>query len=972
MTLCLLSVLLLLLVITVEYGDDEDDDGGDTRSSRTRITGSYDDLDDVTRGSGGLDDFWGLGQQGQGRYCRERGQLAVCRPPDAVIIAEGDLGSRLSSVCSAAALLPAANLTTLALWVPDAFMPHIRFSDLFTLAAAAAAAAGNPAPPPDVEGRALRAVAGEGGEGLSSGGREESRGGTDLGNVTEGGTGANSSSSGGRGGSGGSSSSGGDGGGSKGSGAGRFVWVEEANETAAHWRQFLALTHRPVRNEQPLSRFHPCICVMLGAFQAPQKFLAPTHRPVRKERPLVSMHASVRVLAARKLHALPPPLHLCPPAHLPAWPPARLQPPHPSSPMPIRLLSPPHPWQVTIRGCQKRGASQDATVATCSVRFQTFSPPPPSPLRPPPLPLPVALTWQVTIRGCQKRGASQDAAVASLTLSLYLSPASINWLVVRAVCGLYLSPASINWLVVRAVGGFAFERLMGACMTALHLHAVPPTPLHHSQPHCAGRSEPACIRAPNGSVHGSVHGSAAARPACSGTAAALPPTSLPTLTLTTLTLPTPPFLQPDLSLDGCPGCPISTTSSPHLCATRRLAMSFLKRPSLDFALAARTALNAARISDAFHPSRAPFVLRATQSRAATCPKGERADLGKGGVEEWRKGGGGGVVELFALSMTRGLISLKAGLASRQAMFIALTKAVELFALSMTRGLISLKGGLASPQAMFIAAHGATRSDIFRVQRPVCDSPPLLPLTQQKLARFTIIEESLKLVYCAIPKVACNSWLMWLRARLGLPNPEDPLLALNEKEWGLHELALDFTEEQAIRLMTRLDFFKFSFVRNPFSRIASAYSNKLVRTDRPKLKTGTGWGTRQYWSNVFFHAVKPMYEAVKDSTGLVSFPDFVRLVGKLLASHRADMDRHLAPQEDICALGSIKYDFVGRFERLEEDVKTVVDRFGGEHLDVFRFGKGAHFTDTDRRLTKLYDKVCVHLLCFYPHSCPSLP
>ncbi|CAI7920566.1 unnamed protein product [Closterium sp. NIES-54] len=782
MTLCLLSVLLLLLVITVEYGDDDDDDGGDTRSSRTRITGSYDDLDDVTRGSGGLDDFWGLGQQGQGRYCRERGQLAVCRPPDAVIIAEGDLGSRLSSVCSAAALLPAANLTTLALWVPDAFMPHIRFSDLFTLAAAAAAASGNPAPPPDVEGRALRAVAGEGGEGLSSGGREESRGGTDLGNVTEGGTGANSSSSGGRGGSGGSSSSGGDGGGSKGSGAGRFVWVEEANETAAHWRQFLALTHRPV-----------------------------------------------------------------------------------------------------------------------------------------------------TIRGCQKRGASQDAAVASLTLSLYLSPASINWL-------------------VDAVNPCAFERRMTACMAALH--PSPPVAELLLQED-VGRLKSALG-----------------------------------------------LYLDDLSLDGCPGCPISATSSPHLCAMRRLAMSFLKRPSLDFALAAHTALNAARISDAFHPSRAPFVLRATQSRVATCPKGERADLGKGGLEEWRKGGGGGVGgggKEGGEGGRRGLdgdgaaggdngggivmggngtevrqLLMKQNLSPDDLMLCVRLQAVELFALSMTRGLISLKGGLASPQAMFIATHGATRSDLFRVQRPICDSLPLLPLTQQKLARFTIIEESLKLVYCAIPKVACNSWLMWLRARLGLPNPEDPLLALNEKEWGLHELALDFTEEQAIRLMTRLDFFKFSFVRNPFSRIASAYSNKLVRTDRPKLKTGTGWGTRQYWSNVFFHAVKPMYEAVKDSTGLVSFPDFVRLVGKLLASHRADMDRHLAPQEDICALGSIKYDFVGRFERLEEDVKTVVDRFGGEHLDVFRFGKGAHFTDTDRRLTKLYDKVCVHLLCFYPHSCPSLP
>ncbi|CAI5481047.1 unnamed protein product [Closterium sp. Yama58-4] len=754
-SLCLLSVLLLMIVLTVEFGDDDDDGDGGVARSQTGISGSYDDLDDGTRGSGGLDEFWGLGQQGQGRYCRERGQLAVCRPPDAVIIAEGDLGARLSSICAAAALLPAANLTTLALWVPDAFMPHIRFSYLFTLAPAAASgnpasgnpasgnpasgnpASGNPAsgasgippPPADVEGRALRAAAGEAGEsgeGLSNGGREGSGGGAELGNATGRGTGANNSSSGGTGGSGSSSSSGGGGGGggggSKVGGAARFVWVEEVNETAAHWREFLALTHRPVRYD---------------------------------ERPLI-----------------------------------------------------------TMKGC---------------------------------------------------KGVHCGATVSSLTRSLYLSPASINWL-------------------VDAVNPCAFERRMAACMAALQ--PAPPVAELLLQEDL-GRLKSALA-----------------------------------------------LYLDDLSLDGCPGCPISATSSPHLCATRRVAMSFLKRPSLDFALAARTALNAGRISDAFHPARAPFVLRATQSRAATS--------GGNGTEV---GNGAEVRQLL----------IKQKLSPDDLMLCVRLQAVELFALGMTRGLISLKGGFASPQAMFIAAHGAARSDLFRVQRPVCDSPPLLPLTKQKLARFTIIEESLKLVYCAIPKVACNSWLMWLRARLGLPNPEDPLLALNEKEWGLHELALDFTEEQAIRLMTRPDFFKFTFVRNPFSRIASAYSNKLVRTDRPKLKTGTGWGTRQYWSNAFFHAVKPMYEAVKDSTGLVSFPDFVRLVGKLLASHRADMDRHLAPQEDICALSSIKYDFVGRFEHLEEDVKTVVDRFGGEHLDVFRFGKGAHFTDTDRRLAKLYDK-----------------
>lgn len=62
------------------------------------------------------------------------------------------------------------------------------------------------------------------------------------------------------------------------------------------------------------------------------------------------------------------------------------------------------------------------------------------------------------------------------------------------------------------------------------------------------------------------------------------------------------------------------------------------------------------------------------------------------------------------------------------------------------------------------------------------------------------------------------------------------------------------------------------------------------------------------------------------------------------------------QVDICNLASIKYDFVGYFERMETDVKKVVDRFGGEHLDIFNFGINAHFTNTDKRLARLYTKV----------------
>ena len=60
--------------------------------------------------------------------------------------------------------------------------------------------------------------------------------------------------------------------------------------------------------------------------------------------------------------------------------------------------------------------------------------------------------------------------------------------------------------------------------------------------------------------------------------------------------------------------------------------------------------------------------------------------------------------------------------------------------------------------------------------------------------------------------------------------------------------------------------------------------------------------------------------------------------------------------DICNLDRIKYDFVGSFENFSADVKSVVDRFGGEHMEMFTAGKESHFTNADSKLASLYDQV----------------
>ncbi|CAI5980737.1 unnamed protein product [Closterium sp. NIES-64] len=401
------------------------------------------------------------------------------------------------------------------------------------------------------------------------------------------------------------------------------------------------------------------------------------------------------------------------------------------------------------------------------------------------------------------------------------------------------------------------------------------------------------------------------------------------------------FYVDPLGPSGCAGCSEESEYSPPMCAMRRIAMTYLADRTVSFTLAAHSPAHVPQIMDYFPPARSPLLLHATQSRIATCHLEEEVEVEEG--EGGEKGVGGGeedvvggevVSELFSLSLAAGLVAVS-----------------ELFSLSLAAGLVAVNSSALEPR--FIAAQAARRLPSFRLHVSVCGRHEIRPITKQKWSMFTMVEEKLKLFICTVPKVAANSWLMWLRAMLGQPHPEDPLLALDDDRAGWHMLHVHFTEKQAVRAMTRPDLFRFTFVRNPFSRVLSAYNNKLVITDSPNNKTGPG--SREYWNHAFFRLIRAQWEAVKKEDDLVSFHDFVKLVGLVFKERRWHMDRHIALQRDVCALGLIKYDFVGRFESLEEDAKYVVNRFGGDHLDIFNFGVNAHQTRADEKLVKMYDK-----------------
>jgi hypothetical protein len=110
-------------------------------------------------------------------------------------------------------------------------------------------------------------------------------------------------------------------------------------------------------------------------------------------------------------------------------------------------------------------------------------------------------------------------------------------------------------------------------------------------------------------------------------------------------------------------------------------------------------------------------------------------------------------------------------------------------------------------------------------------------------------------------------------------------------------------------------FKFTFVRNPYSRVLSAYLDKIVKDDEP--------GRR-----------RKMRKALSGEAP--SFEDFVRW----LAKGGLYEDVHWAPQSSILVIPVERFDFVGKLERLEDDFQRVMEnlpascRGGGGAVQTF--------------------------------------
>ncbi|XP_049975199.1 carbohydrate sulfotransferase 8 [Alexandromys fortis] len=179
------------------------------------------------------------------------------------------------------------------------------------------------------------------------------------------------------------------------------------------------------------------------------------------------------------------------------------------------------------------------------------------------------------------------------------------------------------------------------------------------------------------------------------------------------------------------------------------------------------------------------------------------------------------------------------------------------------------------------------------------------VTPRHVSRI-FVEDRHRVLYCEVPKAGCSNWKRVLMVLAGLASSTADIQH-NTVHYGSALKRLDTFDRQGIihRLST---YTKMLFVREPFERLVSAFRDKFEHPN-------------SYYHPVFGKAILARYranasrEALRTGSG-VQFPEFIQY---LLDVHRpVGMDIHWDHVSRLCSPCLIDYDFVGKFESMEDD------------------------------------------------------
>ena len=187
----------------------------------------------------------------------------------------------------------------------------------------------------------------------------------------------------------------------------------------------------------------------------------------------------------------------------------------------------------------------------------------------------------------------------------------------------------------------------------------------------------------------------------------------------------------------------------------------------------------------------------------------------------------------------------------------------------------------------------------------------MTVAEQHFRNFLLLEEY-KIIFCYLPKVACTSFKCFFRKILGHKDWLDAARAHAEPPESDIPRLSDLDVSTAREMLADSAWKKIVFVRNPYTRIVSAYINKFMECDSQFL-------------DIYRRVALGIYAKIGEDAVADGDPRQLTLdqFVKYLGMERDDlaMDDHWIPQSTIALPGQISYDFIGRFENLSLDLRS---------------------------------------------------
>ncbi|MEB3340210.1 MAG: sulfotransferase family protein [Okeania sp.] len=216
---------------------------------------------------------------------------------------------------------------------------------------------------------------------------------------------------------------------------------------------------------------------------------------------------------------------------------------------------------------------------------------------------------------------------------------------------------------------------------------------------------------------------------------------------------------------------------------------------------------------------------------------------------------------------------------------------------------------------------------------------------QKECNYHIhISEQNSYIYFEVPKVACTtvkSTLQELEAlTLGQNLPSKESSIVHNKKLSLLRSPSDIGIDNFLAMLNNNNVFKFCFVRNPYTRLLSVYLNKM------------SWREGQFYKKI----AEILDMSVSER---ITFKQFVMAIKN---QSPLAMDPHWRVQTYQTFYGLVDYNFIGRFENLNQDLKVVLNRIENfsdqknkcaEAIEKLSFIRGGKKTNADSKLRDFY-------------------